>query len=194
MVGCSVAGCDVEKVVGRGWCRLHYGRWNRTGSTDFKGRVPVPIEARFWTKVEKRGADECWPWLSTKTSGGYGTLGIGSRREGKEMAHRVSYRLHQGPIPDGRWVLHSCDNPGCVNPRHLRCGTPAENSQEAQDKGRMKQTHYSGENNHRAKLLPADVEFIRANPTASRKYLAGLYGVEVSTISRIRSNETWKQT
>lgn len=85
---------------------------------------------------------ECWPWPGTTRAnlgvnvvvGTYGRMGVGGNRS--DYAHRVSYRLHHGDIPSGSHVLHSCDNPPCVNPAHLRVGTRSENVAEAVSKGR----------------------------------------------------------
>lgn len=194
MGGCSVEGCNAEKVVGRGLCRTHYGRWHRTGSTDGGPRRKKSIDVRFWEKVDKRGPDECWEWLSTKTGGGYGTIGRGGRADGKEMAHRLSYMLHNGEIEQGKWVLHSCDNPSCVNPAHLRLGVPVENTRDSVERGRnVKPPIHYGASNHTAKLSASDVEFIRRHPHVRSDYFAEMFGVNRSTIASVRGWRTWKQ-
>lgn len=80
--------------------------------------------ADFWSRVDVRGPDECWPWMNAKTPNGYGTVYFGGRMVG---AHRVSWELTHGPIPDGLFVLHHCDNPPCCNPAHLFTGTHTDN-------------------------------------------------------------------
>lgn len=77
--------------------------------------------------------DECWPWLGGTDSWGYGKLGTGSHIS---SAHRLSYVLAKGPIPEGMVVRHSCHNPLCVNPAHLSVGTHKDNKQDSVKAGR----------------------------------------------------------
>jgi len=93
---------------------------------------PRPIGERFWEKVDKSG--DCWTWKGGTFRFGYGSFRVGDRRI---PAHRVSWELAFGKIADGMCVLHTCDNPGCVNPAHLRLGTQQDNVRDAREKGRF---------------------------------------------------------
>lgn len=111
---CSVSDCNRRaRYISTGWCNTHYNRWHRHGSTD---DLTPSIEERFWAKVDRRGPDECWPWLAGKKSDGYGVFWDGAAQVG---AHRISYEAHHGAIPDGLVIDHLCRNPACVNPFHL---------------------------------------------------------------------------
>jgi hypothetical protein len=92
-----------------------------------------PLSVRFWRFVEK--TESCWLWRGGRISKtGYGTTSVMRKRI---LAHRASWELHNGPIPSGLWVLHTCDNPICVNPAHLFLGDRADNMRDAFQKGRI---------------------------------------------------------
>ncbi len=150
-------------------------------------RCKAIIVERFWSKVEKHGFDECWPWIAGTTKG-YGGFWDGSRAIG---AHCFSWELVHGPVPDGLCVLHSCDNRPCVNPTHLWLGSRAENSADMVAKGRS--SRRKGEANPRAKLTEEQVRVIRIfSQRVNRTLLASRFGVSNSLVGQILRRKCWK--
>lgn len=139
----------------------------------------------FWSQMDKsNGPDSCWTWTGLTNDYGYGIFL-------KQRAHRVAFELTHGPIPDGFFVLHSCDNPPCCNPAHLRAGTQKENLQEMAAKGRGGGP--KGERSGRAKLTWDLVRAIRAeyDGTVSASALGRQYGVSYETMRVMLLGRTW---
>lgn len=129
----------------------------------------------------------CWLWLRGKPkliAKSYGRLQDGGVKQG---AHRVSWLVFNGPIPDGLCVLHKCDTPSCVNPKHLLLGTLRDNSRDMVAKGRGRKAFGCGDKHPFAVLTDAQVVEIRqaALNGASRKSLSEQYQVTINVISRI---------
>lgn len=143
------------------------------------------LDERFWEKVDRCGPDECWEWQGAKGSGGYGHISDGGKLR---SAHRVSYELSVGPVPEGMCVCHRCDNRPCVNPRHLFAGTHQDNMDDMARKGRNAQP--KGEAKPNAKLTDADVRAIRSSPKP-KKSLAEKYDIDLGTIYKIKARQAW---
>ena len=141
------------------------------------------IQERFNTKY-RDSATGCWMWTACVNTDGYGRLNVAGKMR---LAHRISYKLHVGPIPEGLHVCHTCDTPGCVNPGHLFIGTPLDNHRDKVSKGRST----TGEKHGRSKLTENDITLIRQDTRTTRE-LGALYNVHYSRISRIKRKETWK--
>ena len=139
---------------------------------------------RFMDKVSPEPNSGCWLWMGYCNSQGYGQFGVGSNKI--EKAHRVSFKYFCGEIPNGMYVMHKCDNPTCVNPDHLRIGTPKENSLDRDEKGRGAK----GIKNGKSILTEEIVKFIRSSPLSRRK-LADQIGVKQQTIQSVRSGRNW---
>lgn len=159
--------------------------------------------SRFWAHVDMSGgADACWHWSGSISAAGYGVLMIHGKQLG---AHRFSYSLAHGPIPNGLFVCHTCDNRVCVNPAHMFLGTSKDNMQDAARKGRTLSgdKHPShihpdrvlrGEDSHYAKLTSAQVLAIRKayREGIYQRALAEQYGVDRTTIGAIVNYRNWK--
>ena len=141
----------------------------------------------FWPKVSIGSQNECWEWCGHRHPFGYGWFNDKGR---PTNAHRVAYALTHGPIPDGYFVCHSCDNPPCCNPSHLWLGTPAENTQDMDVKGRRVVVTRLGTSHHHAKLTPEIAKNIVASKL-SNKALAQKYGVTSSAIYNVRKGKSW---
>jgi len=149
--------------------------------------------ARFWAKVDITPG--CWEWRAAKNKqDGYGVL---SRGDGKLIyAHRLSWLLHSGPLPDGMCICHKCDNPTCVNPDHLFLGTPGANTRDMIEKGRSRlRTHgFFGETSGNVKLNAEQVLEIRRKAATEKRCMARLareFDVSPSQIHRIVTREAW---
>lgn len=139
------------------------------------------LAQRFWAKVNKSSDRECWNWSASKTRG-YGTIGDGN---GKVIyAHRLSWKLHFGDVPDGLHVLHQCDNRACVNPGHLFVGTHADNMHD------MKKKLRGGSG--RRKLTDDDVRFIISlhNDGRTNVEIARQFNVQQPAISKVLNGKT----
>ena len=114
-----------------------------------KKNRPIPElsekrEKAFWSFVELGFEDGCWHWKGAKNNRGYGQFRI-TGYKAMFMAHRISYRLVKGPIPEGYVVMHMCDNRACVSPLHLTIGEQQENMKDMINKGRAGLKQYAGE-------------------------------------------------
>lgn len=147
------------------------------------------LSDRFVEGYEIQG--ECWIWKRSKDKNGYGYIKKDKRTH---KAHRISYELHNGPVGN-LWVLHSCDNPSCVNPQHLWLGTAQDNNDDMMKKNRQKHVGWEaiGEKNPNAKLTQEDVDWIRANYTRGKgPEFSQRFGVGVYQITKIVRGEAWK--
>lgn len=146
----------------------------------------MPLIARFYQKVKVGKPNECWEWQGATIQNGYGQIGKGSK---VYYAHRISYELHHGPIPEGMYVCHSCDNRRCVNPNHLWVGTAADNMMDASQKNRLNPV--CGEASHHAKLTSDAVIRLRTGQMAREEAIRA-FGVNSEAIRLVLRGKTWK--
>ncbi len=159
--------------------------------------------SRFWRKVDQPHVDSCWPWTGLKNEDGYG---IACGPTGRNVyAHRWSWELLRGPIPDGMCVLHRCDNPPCCNPTHLFLGDRTDNAIDKTEKGRVPRgaAHWTalhpelittrGERQYGAKLTDDDVRAIRtrAGSGEAQRKVARAFGISQGHVSNIVRHLKW---
>ena len=193
---CQVSECDNPHLA-HGYCRLHYKRWAAHGDPSIRlpgkpytGRTEEQVRQRIETSVRITPSG-CWEWKRSVTvDGGYATL----RWRGITPGHRVAYTIFVGPIPEGMFVCHHCDNPPCVNPDHLFLGTAADNNADMTNKGRARRAfkeHPRGEQHPSALLTQQQADEIRTSSERGVD-LARRYGVSQQTVCDIRAGRRWR--
>lgn len=180
-------------------CRAK-GRWHnhkkpKREPVGRKGPKPVDTAARFWPKVDTKGGDieQCWLFTGGLWPTGYGRFFMPNNNSVRAYAHRIAYMLHYGQIPDGLVVMHTCDNPPCCNPHHLRLGTLADNNRDRSAKGRGRENRQWGAANPRAKLTAELVLRIRTlySGGVSQDKIAAMFDVKQPQVSRLVRGVSW---
>jgi len=149
----------------------------------------ISLEERFWFYTDKIDLDDCWEWKANKRNG-YGRIYFDGRLH---TAHRISWIIHFGEIPDKLKVLHKCDNPSCVNPYHLFLGTQEDNVHDMCNKNRNK--YPIGEQVHKARLSRTSVIKIKRLYETGKftlNKLAEDFKVSKGCISHIIKGRSWK--
>lgn len=166
-------------------CQIRTNQRKHCSANCYRVAKTVEFPERFFSLVEiPKNSDSCWIWKGHKTPGGYGKI----KSQGKNWsAHRYSYIFHYGHVEQKFFICHSCDNPICVNPKHLFKATPKENTQDMYKKCRQKRPE-------KYKRLCKD-QIIEIRNLIQQKIksveIAKKYDVSVITISRIKCNKTW---
>lgn len=183
---CSVKGCELTHEA-KGYCHKHYHSFVRYGDPLFKKRE-VGAPSQFFVECLLTNTDECIEWPFAKLGRGYGQLTVGGK---KRPAHRIACEIINGPPPtDEHVAAHNCGNGhlGCVNPRHVRWATPAENQADCVLHG----TDSRGEKAHRAKLTEEDVrEIWSLIGSVSLGVIAKRFSVSKGAVQQISEGKTW---
>lgn len=138
----------------------------------------------FWDRAKKTKG--CWVWTAGKYSTGYGRF----KTKGVEyLAHRFAWQLKFGPIEKGLYICHHCDNPSCINPKHLFKGTPSENARDRERKKRGNAPR--GEMHCHSKLNTKQIIIIR-KLNGSQEEIAKMFGVTRENIRNIRNRKSWR--
>lgn len=185
-VPCLVEGCS-GMAESRGMCNMHYKRSRKTGDPNVRTLYAPPTAIERFMKFYKVDLDTaCWEWTGCLLRG-YGQFHYNGRTY---MAHRVAYELLVSPMPHGLNVLHRCDNPSCVNPKHLYLGTQQDNVNDMWARGRAKPGAHHGEDHGMAKLRDQEAIAIRLS-TDTQRSLAKRYNLSQSTVWAIKNRKIW---
>ena len=187
---CKVTSCG-NPVSKKGYCNAHYLRLRRHGDPEagemmrVVGDFASPHEAFRARLGSPEFTDECHEWPGYR---GYYNYGYVSWKKKHHRASRLSFEVYHRPLEEGEHVLHSCHNPPCVNPRHLRAGTHQENMQDMARRG----TSRRGTQNPNAKLTDEKVIELRSRVGIPSRVVAEEFGVSQITINEIRRGATWR--
>lgn len=149
---------------------------------------------RFHRYIKYEDPKECWLWTASLDSYGYGHMRIGLNLM---TASRISWIIYKGPITKGMHVLHTCDVRSCVNPSHLYLGTHKQNMKDMKERNRLVLPKIlKGSFNHNCKLSSKEIlkikDLKKNSPKTTYLFLANAFGVSTTTISRIITNQTYK--
>lgn len=150
----------------------------------------VPLRTRFEKHIGPTTDTGCILWMGTISEGRYGVIHAGGKDSPRIYAHRLAYEIANGPIPDGMSIMHSCDNPRCINAEHLSPGTITDNMTDKIHKNRQAK----GEVVASSKLTVAAVREIRERHAGgdAATHLARDYGVSIRCIGKITKRDTWR--
>lgn len=174
------------------YCRKHVRWFSMYGTTNPQKFSQDSLLSRLLRNVIVHSDSGCWEWLlSSKSRVGYGSIWDNDHKKNR-LVHRVSYELANGEIPEGKIVMHTCDNPKCVNPEHLVIGTHKLNGEDKSEKGRAVVNKFFGESNPKSKLTLEQAKFIKAHPELGHKQIADMWGLSPNCIRGVRIGRTWK--
>lgn len=178
-------GCP-KAHYGNGYCRMHWERNAKHGDPrkvlELRGATDAERLA-FWSKPD----GECVVWKGGRGPRGYGLAY--SSALGYMSAHRLSYIVNHGPIPDGLMVRHTCDNPPCIRAEHLMLGDNWENMRDMVERGRS----LKGEANPQVRIAESSVPLIRQARASGEtlRSVASRFGISPSQVARIANRTSW---
>ncbi len=182
---CTHSSC-IRRLYARGYCTRHYARLLKYNDVNKLGYYKNSLET-FHAKYIIDDITQCWIWIGFKNPKKYGYFSIENK---KVLTHRFSYEQFIGRIPHEMCVLHECDTPSCVNPKHLFLGTHADNVQDKINKKRQA----IGEKNGKSKLTIEDIKAIKRHlhlKILSIVEISYIFNVTATCIHYIKKNLTW---
>jgi len=182
-ISCTI--CGNTKIAARLLCRSCYEKEKRKNNLENHAFITPEKAFHLKYKISETG---CWEWIVNKRKDGYGIFILANDK--KIRAHRYSYELYNGTINDPlKVVMHSCDNPCCVNPEHLTLGSRGDNLIDAYDKNRRA----IGNASHLAKITEIQAIEVFLD-SRTQLTIADEYGITQSQVSRIKSGHRRKRS
>jgi hypothetical protein len=175
---------EIAEVLG---CTAANVRYHMPDDITAPAYNKMPLEERFWDKVDVRGSEECWLWQGAK-DGEYGVLSDSGK---KRRAHRVSYEIDTGGLNPDLHVCHHCDTPSCVNPNHLYQGTEQDNTDDMVNRNRQAK----GSDFSNTELSEQDVAEVRRQYRDTNKStykIAAELPISPSQVRRIVNGDQWQ--
>jgi hypothetical protein len=170
--------------------KISWAQWETRVACGVNCGQTKPLLERLLSRTDKSGPDGCWLWTGCKDRNGYGVLTVKKDwKQSNKRTHRLMYLAAYGVDPGSLCVMHSCDNPSCVNPDHLSLGTNDDNTADRERKGRNRPP--KGEAHGNAKLTDDAVRFIRGS-SLPRRILAQRFKVSPSLIGCVRRRLIWR--
>lgn len=153
----------------------------------------LPLTQRLWEKINKRGPDDCWPWLGSVDSSGYAMIYSREKKRNVRATHVVlelQGELQPAPHFCG---LHTCDNPPCCNPKHLYWGTKKQNAEDKVRRGRCAKPDSKGTRNGMAKLTEDAVRAVRRSRASGERLqsIADRFDISIALVSLIHHRKAW---
>jgi len=188
MPKCTILTCSKNSVA-KGLCTNHYYRLRKYGDAEHVEQVQfhgLTVPERFLKYVKK--TEYCWLWVGSKNNKGYAQLNVSGV---PKLASRISWEIANGPIPKGKYILHKCDNPLCVNPDHVYPGDQTQNMADMWGRGRAKPGLVQGQKHGMSKLTELDILAIRSSDETVKE-ICEHFGVSHTTVSDIKNRKTWK--
>ena len=182
---CSLNECST-KMYARTYCEMHYKRFMKHGDPTMRVWASPKLQEERFARLTVESDNGCVEWRSAAGTRKYGYFG----GFGERLAHRAAWVMLYGPVPKGMYVLHTCDNPPCVNSEHLFLGTASDNAQDAVSKDR----HTRGGRHHSAKLTDDAVAKLRDRWLSGESIYALSKEIGISKVSTSRAvrGKTWK--
>lgn len=153
-----------------------------------KGVPKIPLLDRIESKYEAVTESGCWIWTASVNKAGYGQISMPGR---PMLAHRVCWEFYKGPIPNGKFICHKCDTPGCINPDHMFVGDHRDNMQDMRNKGRAPKVESAKGDKNKSSKISNETALAIFNAEGPQREICKTFNVSRSTLQAIKYGRQW---